>query len=133
EPAADVLERGGNDLDVEQGDEHARAHHHEGQDRGMLRRGGGHGARPSSLVSTRTTVERPGRSIASLGSPGSSATRTGTRCTILVKSPVAFSAGMTLKIAPVPGARLTTWAWKTWPGRISAVTVADWPGVMRAS
>ena len=33
--------------------------------------------------------------------------RTGTRCTILVKLPVAFSGGITLKTAPVPGARLS--------------------------
>jgi hypothetical protein len=30
-------------------------------------------------------------------------TRTGTRCTIFVKLPVAFSAGSTLKVAPVAG------------------------------
>ena len=32
--------------------------------------------------------------------------RTGTRCTILVKLPVAFSGGSTLNTAPVAGARL---------------------------
>ena len=35
--------------------------------------------------------------------------RTGTRCTILVKLPVAFSGGSTLNTAPVAGARLATW------------------------
>jgi len=59
--------------------------------------------------------------------------RTGTRCTILVKLPVAFSGGMTLKTAPVPGARLATWPKKTWPGSKSAVTVAVSPLLIRAS
>ncbi len=35
-------------------------------------------------------------------------TRTGTRCTIFVKLPVAFSGGSTLKVAPVAGATLST-------------------------
>ena len=35
--------------------------------------------------------------------------RTGTRCTIFVKLPVAFSAGRMLNTAPVAGARLPTW------------------------
>jgi len=34
--------------------------------------------------------------------------RTGTRCTILVKLPVAFSGGSTLNWAPVAGAKLAT-------------------------
>ena len=38
--------------------------------------------------------------------------RTGTRCTILVKLPVAFSGGITLKTAPVAGARLSDMAVK---------------------
>ena len=68
-------------------------------------------------VSTLTVVDSPGRSARSSGSLVSSATRTGTRCTILVKLPVAFSGGMTLKIAPVPGERLSTWPRKTWSGK----------------
>ena len=59
--------------------------------------------------------------------------RTGTRCTILVKLPVAFSGGITLNTAPVAGARLTTWPWNVWPGSTSATTVAGSPGFMRAS
>jgi hypothetical protein len=46
---------------------------------------------------------RPQRALSS-----SSTMRTGTRCTILVKLPVAFSGGMTLNWAPVAGARLAT-------------------------
>src|SRR6516165_7163941 len=73
------------------------------------------------FVSTLIVVERPGRSSPSLAS--SSPMRTGTRCTILVKLPVAFSGGITLNTAPVPGARLRTWPWKTLCGRTSATTV----------
>ena len=36
-------------------------------------------------------------------------------------------------IAPVPGARLCTWPWKTLPGRTSATMVAGWPGCICAS
>ena len=61
--------------------------------------------------------------------PPSSTMRTGTRCTILVKLPVAFSGGSTLNCAPVAGARLTTWPWKTSPGSTSAVIVTGCPAL----
>ena len=35
---------------------------------------------------------------------------------------------MTLKTAPVAGARLKRWPWKTWPGRVSATTLAGLAG-----
>src|SRR4029077_3242770 len=137
EAAADVLERGGGDLGVQPRHQHPHAHYHEGQQAAYPARGGGragHGALSGAdRVSTLTVVDRPGRSAWSIASPGSSSMRTGTRCTILVKFPVAFSGGMTLKTAPVPGATLTTWPWKTWPGSASAVTVADCPDSIRAS
>ena len=53
--------------------------------------------------------------------------RTGTRWTILVKLPVAFSGGITLKTAPVPGERLTTRPLNRCPGRMSAATLATRP------
>ena len=59
--------------------------------------------------------------------------RTGTRWTILVKLPVAFSAGSTLNWAPVAGARLATCPVKVRPGRTSASTVTAWPGRIPAS
>jgi hypothetical protein len=62
-------------------------------------------------VSTVATVERPGLILPNDASPSSSSIRTGTRCTIFVKLPVAFSGGITLKTAPVAGARLRRWAW----------------------
>src|SRR5438270_7489053 len=52
------------DLDVEQGDEHARAHHDEAHHGAALER-----------VSTETVVERPGRSAPSLDASSSSACR----------------------------------------------------------
>ena len=54
--------------------------------------------------------------------------RTGTRCTILVKLPVAFSGGSTLNCAPVAGARLATWPWNASPGSTSASIVTGMPG-----
>src|SRR5205807_1069450 len=46
--------------------------------------------RVSLRVSTATTTERPGRSSAASLLPAGTAIRTGTRCTTLVKLPVAF-------------------------------------------
>ena len=66
QPAADVLQRRGDDLDVEQRHEAAEAHHHERQQ--ALEPGGGVGHRRHSpdcapgFVSTLTVVDRPGRS-----------------------------------------------------------------------
>src|SRR5262249_15838491 len=79
------------------------------------------------FVSTLTVVDRPGRNSPRLAAPSSSAMRTGTRWTIFVKLPGAFSGGITLKPAPAPGARLSTWPWKVLPGSTSATTVAGCP------
>ena len=80
-----------------------------------------HLAFPSPRSSTATVTERPGRRRPSLAASPSSRMRTGTRCTILVKLPVAFSGGRMLNSAPVAGARLPTWPMKTSPGRTSAL------------
>ena len=84
-----------------------------------------------SRSSTEAVTERPGRSLPSSDAPSSSEMRTGTRCTILVKLPVAFSAGSTLNSAPVAGARLTTWPWKTSPGQNVGGNLHRLPGRMR--
>ena len=56
----------------------------------------------------------PGMQQPVLGS--SSASRTGRRCTTLTQLPVAFSAGNSEKVEPVPGLRLSTVALNTIPG-----------------
>ena len=67
--------------------------------------------------SIETTTDMPGRSTCFAVDAGSSAIRTGTRCTILVKLPVAFSGGSTLNCAPVAGA-----ACAYTPSAVSALT-----------
>src|SRR3954452_9735314 len=70
-----------------------------------------------SSVSTVGTSERPGRSRPSSGSWSfSSRIFTGTRWTILVKLPVAFSGGRSANSAPDPGARLSRWPLIVTPG-----------------
>ena len=59
-------------------------------------------------VSMVTTTDRPGRSKGTIAPSFGKAMRTGTRCTILVKFPVAFSGGSRLNSAPLPGAKLST-------------------------
>ena len=51
-------------------------------------------------ISTSTTTDRPGRSRPFCATSGLTVTRTGTRWTILVKLPVAFSGGSRLNTAP---------------------------------
>ncbi len=84
-------------------------------------------------MSTATVAERPGRSSPRVAAPSSTAMRTGTRWTILVKLPVAFSGGITLKTAPVAGARLSTRPAKVCPGSTSATKLAFCPGRIWAS
>ena len=108
QPAADVGQRGGDDLDVQQRDEEADAHAGEGEDLVARRELAGRGGRRGQLAvrsgvltacrrwSTAAVTDRPGRSCPSAASSPSSRMRTGTRCTILVKLPVAFSGGSTL-------------------------------------
>ena len=61
----------------------------------------------SARVSTVTVTDRPGRSIRASGASAGKAMRTGTRCTILVKLPVALSGGSRLNWAPLAGAKLS--------------------------
>ncbi len=77
-----------------------------------------HAGRPPAVT------DKPGRSRPSSDASPSSRIRTGTRCTILVKLPVAFSGGSTLNCAPVAGARLATWPWNVTSGSTSAWIVA---------
>ena len=59
-------------------------------------------------ISTSTTTDRPGRSRPFCATSGLTVTRTGTRWTILVKLPVAFSGGSRLNTAPAAGETLST-------------------------
>jgi hypothetical protein len=52
----------------------------------------------------------PGRSFSSPATPAGTSMRTGTRCTILVKLPVALSGGSSKNTEPEAGATLTTLA-----------------------
>ena len=92
---------------------------------------GWRGHRPSLRRGTGVDADRgrqPGAQQPQVPSPSSTAMRTGTRCTILVKLPVAFCGGMTLNIAPVAGARLSTRPVNLRPGSTSATTLAGSPG-----
>src|SRR5262249_15113514 len=94
----DVLQGGRDDLDVQERDEEPDAHRAEGEGLGtrgeLVRRAPGAHRTTSELM--RTVTERPGRSTPSTDASASSSMRTGTRWTILVKLPVAFSGGSTL-------------------------------------
>ena len=57
---------------------------------------------------TSTAMLRPMRSGCAASCLGSSAIRTGTRCTILIQLPVAFCAGSSENALPVPTPRLCT-------------------------
>ena len=67
----------------------------------------------SSATSTVTFIDRPTRNGFLATSAGSSAMRTGTRCTTLIQLPVAFWAGSSENAAPVPAPRPSTLPWKT--------------------
>lgn len=60
----------------------------------------------ADFVSTSTVTESPGSSTLRVCGPVSIRMRTGTRCTIFVKLPVAFSGGKSANCAPVPGEKL---------------------------
>jgi hypothetical protein len=55
------------------------------------------------------------------------------RCTILVKLPVALSGGSKLNSIPLAGARLSTQACKSMPGKVSTRTRTDSPARTRVS
>ena len=62
-------------------------------------------------TSTFASIDRPTRSGCAASCFGSSAMRTGTRCTTLIQLPVAFCAGSSAKAAPVPAPRPATVPW----------------------
>src|SRR5208282_3029473 len=82
QPAADLLQRGRDDLNVEQGHEHPDAHHRKRDDR---TNGGAHLTCPESLsatgsrMSTVAVTDNPGRNTPSVPSPSAIWMRTGTR------------------------------------------------------
>jgi hypothetical protein len=82
-------------------------------------------------VSTLTVSDRPGTSTLRDSSPALMRMRTGTRCTILVKLPVAFCGGISEKLAPVPGVIESTTPWKSTSGSASTCMVTGWPGRIR--
>ncbi len=94
------------------------------------------GAPPSAsalaLVLTLTTTDMPGRNNPSRATPAGTWMRTGRRCTILVKLPVALSGGSNEKIAPEAGEKLSTVPWIACSGSASTAIVTGWPGRSRA-
>src|ERR1700722_18326287 len=60
------------------------------------------------LVSIDASTDIPGRRVPTGVCPGSRTIFTGTRCTILVKLPVALSGGSRLNSRPLAGAKLST-------------------------
>ena len=155
EARLDVGDRGGDDLDVQDRHEHPDHHRHEAD---PLRASRGDPAavgaplmamtwssvaaaapnRPSRCasgprVSTSAVTDRPARSQpACAASAGSSTSLTGTRCTTLVKLPVAFSGGSRLNSAPVAGARLSTRPSTAASGSMSGTSRTFMPGAHAA-
>ena len=76
-----------------------------------LRGVGEHRGRRCCATSTLASIDRPTRSGCSATSFGSSAMRTGTRCTTLIQLPVAFCAGSSANAAPVPAPRPSILPW----------------------
>src|SRR5262249_18349046 len=85
------------------------------------------------LVSTLTTTDIPGRSSRCVVTSAGTSIRTGRRCTILVKLPVALSGGSSENTAPEAGDRLATVPGIVCPGRASTLIETVWPGCSRAS
>src|SRR6185312_6599043 len=146
EPTLNLLERGIGDLDVQHRHEGAEdgAEHGDPVPGGGLALARGHQRAGAANVyrsplggsvrrSTVAVTDRPGRSWSSR-SAGTSwiVILTGTRCTILVKFPVAFSGGRSANCAPLPGARLSTVPLKCTPGKVSIPRSADSPRNMRS-
>src|SRR6185437_3463162 len=151
ETGLDLREAAGDDLDIEDRHEHADDHDDEGHDvagrhrrqrrpvgercraRAVHQRARAASAAASDAgarVSTSTSAERPGRSSPRSFSSGASAMRTGTRCTILVKLPVAFAGGSRLKSEPLAGAKLSMKPWRLRSGKASTVMRTFSPGRM---
>src|SRR5581483_4702452 len=159
---ADLVDRAGDDLDVEDRHEAAQGHGPEAQPGAaaggagrilvqravadgdsVVHRSAAHAAQRSltvavaggagCCVSTVATTDMPGRSLPRSGSSASSAIFTGTRCTILVKLPVAFCGGSSENSAPEAGARLSTWPRRWAPGKASTRMLTGWPMFMCVS
>src|SRR5262249_49949794 len=81
-------------------------------------------ARPGSTVAT---TDMPGRTRTPSAGLWSRTILTGTRCTTLVKLPVALSGGSRAKVLPVPGDQLSTCPVSARSGNASTVTVAGLP------
>src|SRR6185312_17515503 len=79
-----------------------------------------------ALVFTVGTVDMPGRSRP-LRRWSSSTIFTGTRCTILVKLPVALSGGSSANSRPLAGDRLSTWPFNFVPWKLSILSSTGWP------
>src|SRR5262249_20564949 len=71
-----------------------------------------------SPVNTVTSADKPARTVKSAGRSTHSI-RTGTRCTTLIKLPVALSGGNSAKLAPVPPETLATVPLSFFPGNAS--------------
>jgi hypothetical protein len=113
--AANVRQRGRDNLDIQQRNEKSHAHHAEGKNlRGHRKladwrpRFCGDRIHEPALPLTFAVTDRPGRNCPCVAPSSSSTMRTATRWTIFVKFPVAFSGGSTLNCAPVAGAMLMT-------------------------
>ncbi len=84
----------------------------------------------SSRVRTVATTDRPGRSTCALIVSASKPMRTVTRCTILVKLPVALSGGSSENCAPEAGAIERTVPSSALPFSASTTTSTFWPGLI---
>ena len=80
-------------------------------------------------VSIVGSTDMPGRSRPISGSFGSMVILTGTRCTILVKLPVALSGGSSANSWPLAGAMLFTTPCTMVPGKVSTSSVTGWPAM----
>ena len=67
------------------------------------------------------STDMPGRTSGPSDGFWSSTIFTGTRCTTLVKLPVALSGGSSAKVLPVPGDQLSTWPVSSRSGKASTV------------
>ena len=101
--------------------------------RGRARRAASASARSGSRVWTVATTERPGRSGVALRTSSGKVTRTATRCTTLVKLPVALSGGRSENCAPEAGEIDETTPWIVLPPSASMATSTFCPGLMPSS
>ena len=81
------------------------------------------------LVLTSTTTDMPGRSSPRSATSAGTRTRTASRCTILVKLPVALSGGSSENTEPEAGATLCTTPSIFSPGSASTLIDTGWPSL----